>query len=1055
MGRRRSDPRRGAGITPRRRAPRRAFRLAIGALGLALAAAAPHPAAAQSYFGQNQVRYDDFDWKVLETEHFLIHYYPAIEVAARDAARMAERAYARLSRMLDHQFREKKPIVLFASRTDFAQNNVTGDLGEATGGVTESLRHRMLLYFTGDYHSFERVLTHEMAHAFQYDVFARGRAGAGLQTIAQANMPLWFTEGMAEYLSIGPVSAVTDQWMRDAALHGDLPTVKQMTERPDRYFPYRFGHAFWTHVAARYGDESVGQVLAAVPGSGIERAFRRELGVTPDELAEEWHETMQTVHLARVGATQRPRAIAQPLLSARQSRGGEVFLAPALSSDGRHVAFLANGRYSRGEVFIDLWLGDGRTGRRIDRLAKSTTREFEELRFLYSQSAFSPDGSIIAFTAQRRGRDVLVLMDVAKRRVIRRLDLDVETATGPTFSPDGRRIAFSGTRGGISDLFVVDIEKNELVQLTDDRYGDIQPAWSPDGASIAFATDRGEDADLALLTVAPMRVAILDVATRQVSMLPGQAGTAINPQWAPDGATLAYVTDRTGVANVFLYDLAEREHYQLTNLIGGVAGMTDLSPAISWASRADRLAFSHFDDGRFTIWSIANPRARRTVPFRGGGLAAPTVARREGFHDPEPGDSTYRPPVSVAQLLDSATIGLEDSVRIDEGPYRARLHPDYVARPSIGYAPDSYGRNVFGGTTVVLSDLLGDHRVGFAAEVNGRWEEARLFAAYSLLANRWQYSGGIAQSPFYFLSDNRYTQGETQQFEEQEITTYLARQAFVSASYPRSRFDRFELGMGLNGIAVRRSLVRRDITGGADGRFRLVSRRSDEGLDYVDAQLAYVSDNTLAGPTGPVSGRRYRFEVNPVTGSLRWLEYLADYRRYDPIVFGSLTLATRVYTNVAVGRDETAFPKYIARPDFVRGYDRTNVAVGFGCQTSAPSASRCNSVQLLGSRVAVANAELRFPVLRQIPLGFAPLSLPQVDGVAFFDAGLAWTPDQTVYGSRPPGYDPSRQRYPLRSYGVGLRANFFNYAVLRWDYAIPLDDEDGRGFWTWSLWPSF
>src|SRR6185503_1306195 len=127
---------------------------------VAVAALTPQrPAKAQSYFGQNQVQYDRFQWRYLETEHFLIYYYPEEREAVMDAARMAERAYARLSRILDHQFREKKPIMLFESRNDFGQNNVTGDLGEGTGGVTEALRHRMLLNFTGDYKSFEHVLT--------------------------------------------------------------------------------------------------------------------------------------------------------------------------------------------------------------------------------------------------------------------------------------------------------------------------------------------------------------------------------------------------------------------------------------------------------------------------------------------------------------------------------------------------------------------------------------------------------------------------------------------------------------------------------------------------------------------------------------------------------------------------------------------------------------------------------------------------------------------------------------------------------------------------------
>jgi len=132
---------------------------------------------AQQYFGMNQVQYKHFKWKVIETEHFLVHYYPEERAGAVEAARMAERSYARLSRILDHQFREKKPIILFASRSEFGQNNVTGDLGEGTSGVTEASRHRLILPFTGDLGSFEHVLAHEMVHEFQYDVFARGKAG--------------------------------------------------------------------------------------------------------------------------------------------------------------------------------------------------------------------------------------------------------------------------------------------------------------------------------------------------------------------------------------------------------------------------------------------------------------------------------------------------------------------------------------------------------------------------------------------------------------------------------------------------------------------------------------------------------------------------------------------------------------------------------------------------------------------------------------------------------------------------------------------------------------
>src|SRR6476646_4584328 len=124
---------------------------------------------------------------------------------------------------------------------------------------------------------------------------------------------------MAEDLSLGPTLPLTDAWMRDAALNGRLPTVEQMTDYPERYFPYRFGHAFWTYVGQRWGDESIGQIMNAVPSVGVERAFKRELGVSLDDLGDEWREAMQTHHLPQIGNLDRPRRFAQALLTSRKT----------------------------------------------------------------------------------------------------------------------------------------------------------------------------------------------------------------------------------------------------------------------------------------------------------------------------------------------------------------------------------------------------------------------------------------------------------------------------------------------------------------------------------------------------------------------------------------------------------------------------------------------------------------------------------------------------------------------------------------------------------------
>ncbi|HEU0076175.1 MAG TPA: hypothetical protein VFQ76_00925, partial [Longimicrobiaceae bacterium] len=224
--------------------PRSRLRRAAGlARARLLGAASAHPAAAQ-YFGRNKVQYERFDFRVMKTEHFDVYFYPEEEAAARDAARMAERWYARLSGLLDHRFEQRQPLILYASHPHFQQTAALGgEIGDGTGGVTEAFKQRVIMPFSYSYEETDHVLGHELVHAFQYDISGLGRAGAGIEQAARRySVPGWFSEGMAEYLSVGPVDPLTANWLRNAAVSGKIPTVEQLGSDP-RIFPYRYGHA--------------------------------------------------------------------------------------------------------------------------------------------------------------------------------------------------------------------------------------------------------------------------------------------------------------------------------------------------------------------------------------------------------------------------------------------------------------------------------------------------------------------------------------------------------------------------------------------------------------------------------------------------------------------------------------------------------------------------------------------------------------------------------------------------------------------------------------------
>jgi Tol biopolymer transport system component len=1083
----------------------------MAAAGSAALLAPMTPARAQRYFGQNQVEYRHFRWRVLETEHFKIYYYPEEKVPLTDAARMAERSYTRLSRVLGHQFREKKPILLFASRQDFGQNNITGDLGEGVGGVTDASRQRMILPFTGDYESFQHVLTHEMVHQFQYDVFSHGRAGEDLQTLEQVNPPGWFMEGMAEYLSLGPNHPLTTMWIRDAVVNGNLPTIKQMTDDPDRYFPYRYGEALWRYVGERWGDAAIGEILESVTTAGIDRGFQREIGLTLDQLSDQWRESTRQEYLPKLANTQRVRDFATPLLTPKIT-GGNIFLSPVLSPDGKTIAFLSNGSVRKGEVFIDLYLGDARTGKRIKRLVETTTNpKFEELRLLYSQGGFSPDGSHFAFTAQTGGRDVLSIVDVHTGKVKQLTDIPLDGVLNPAYSPDGKQIVFEGLSQGVTDLYVSDTDGKNLRHLTQDRYGDLQPAWSPDGTRIAFASDRGTT-NLSTLDLGKMQITILDVRDGSIHVLPGQTGMNINPVWSPDGTAIAYVSDRGGTQNIYVHDLRTDTDLRMTNVQGGVSSFTEESPAITWSRGTDRLAFTYFDNNDFTVWQLENPRAFAAAQPQPGAqptsavatTTTPSTTTNNGVTSSElmpagtpvadstPGRanassgavSAYRSATgarpsgaiperesvdstaisSVASMLADPISGLPDTLTFKEYPYHVSFEPDYISGGTVGVSTGGgFGTQYGGGTTLVFGDLTGDHQIAVGGGVSGRIQDASFLFDYLNMSHRWQYLTGISQDVAYLGLgvDPQTDQNGNLTRLSYVYERYVFRTATFSTAYPFDRFTRVEFGVQASAIGRGLVMQNYDVAGNTVYNVSMSNGENLGTLSFVSPLVAFVSDNSLWGLTGPISGRRMRFSVSPSLGNIRIVNYLADYRRYDPVIFNTLTFATRALFTAYTGRDAWQFEQYVGSPDLVRGYDQMSFYGGYSCQSYLGSTANaygnaCTTPQLAGTHALVLNEELRFPIIRRFDLGSFPIGLPPVDGAIFYDAGLAWNPGQAVRLARPGGFDPNTSpdtvRYFMRSYGASIRLNLFNLAVLRWDVARPLDRPNYRRFnWTFSI----
>jgi Tol biopolymer transport system component len=941
------------------------------------------PAAASAqYFGRNKVQYRTFDFQVIRTQNFDVYYYPEMEAAAIDAARMVERSYARLSRILQHEFRERKPLIIYASHTDFQQTNaIPFALDESTGGVAESLKGRMILPFTGSYAEFDHVLTHELVHGFQYDViFRRGM----MSDAAPFNMrlPLWFMEGMAEYLSIGRIDPLTVAWLRDATLNGYLRSVAEMMLRDD-YLSYRFGQSLWQYIGSKWGDEVIGILLQRAPRIGVERAFVTTLGLSMDELNREWQAAVRSTYLAQVTEYDQPTAVGRAL-NTREALFDPWYLAPSLSPDGRQMVYLSQ----RDGFSFDLWLGDAHTGRPLRRLVQSARdANVESLRYMNSGASFSRDGRYLAFAAKAGGQDAINIYDVRRNRVVKRLRFDMSGIQNPSWSPDGRRIVFAGLKGGLSNLYVTDLD-GRLTQLTDDRYSALLPEWSPDGARIAFTTDR-EGTDLDLLTYGNQRIALIDPATRAIEVLPWQdEGRNINAVWSPDGRRLMWVSDRTGTNDLYLYELDERRLSRVTRLLAGAMAITPLSPVLSW-SASGRMLFTYFERAGYSTFAIEDPLAlpreevgsarilaaaeavgiaggikldsvtlpapdaavaavdstsqgrasatadttsQRMVPVASDTTSQGTFPAVSSFYrapdgtfrasDDLPGGVDVPAPVSVVALLDSAALSLPDASDFEFREYRPRLSADMIGRPSVGaeVGQSYWGNGMYGGSYLTMSDMLGNHNLLIAGSINGALTDASLFTAYSQLQRRLNWGVAVWQSPLYSYLGGGYIPMLIRGEERLVAANVFRRDLIRGAQLSASYpFSTFRrVEFSATGVNYGSDIMYRGID--VQTYEPIEIDQSVDGFRYVQPQVAMVFDNSIFGWTGPIAGRRYRAQLGRTIGDLEFNEALIDFRNYSNWR-QRIVLATRIVGLTRFGDDAERFALYWGGPYFIRGYD--------------------------------------------------------------------------------------------------------------------------------------
>ena len=477
---------------------------------------------------------------------------------AEIGATYAEEIYEELKVKMNHVVTRRIPLIFYNTHLHFQQTNTTpGFIPEGVGGFFEFIKGRVVIPSNGSLHDFRHVIRHELVHVFMtnkiYRVLVDHREPADILP------PLWFVEGLAEYMSTD-VDAQAEMVMRDAVLNNYFVGIDDIYNIYGTFLMYKEGQNFLEFVEDQYGKEKVPLMLENFwMFSNFNKVIEHTIGKSIEEIDKEWLYYLKKKYYPLM----ENRA---PLENASKKITKEGFnFSPVYyeSGDEKYIYFVANrnGYSSLYRIELDEDLNAADTDLILQ---GEKSEELEAFHLFQSSIDVSRDG-LISFVTKKGATDAIHLFSVSRNEIIKTFQFDnLINITSPKFSPDNTQVTFHAVdQKGYSDIFILDIESSEVTRLTNDYYDDRDPSFGFTKNQILFSSDRtsGEFEK-------KYNIFTYNLTANEIEYITYLNSNNSSPIPSPDKKKILFTSDEDGVRNIWAFEIKSPDTVKkITNFV--------------------------------------------------------------------------------------------------------------------------------------------------------------------------------------------------------------------------------------------------------------------------------------------------------------------------------------------------------------------------------------------------------------------------------------------------------------------------------------------------------